>query len=295
MSSYRPNATSRARPSKANRAKALTRLAALLVLVAPLAAGCSDVKIDAVVKNIFRPKLTPQQYMLVAVSDSDPDLRREGVAEVAKSKEFDREWAIKGYIAIALLESDPQARCVAIRALARTRDPRAVETVLKILNYREHPPGQVRPPDELCRWDATLALAELCEAHVTPESSLDKARDTLLDRLAHDTHRHVRIAAARGLAYHQSDASVRGLIAGLRDADFTAVHQCEESLIRLTGVTHNCSAIKWEDWLAANGSELFARAGQIPESRRPPYTNGWGKFTYGVKQLLRRAVPGSKE
>jgi hypothetical protein len=40
---------------------------------------------------------------------------------------------------------------VALRALARTGDPRAVETALKILNYQSYPPQEVWPPVPLVR------------------------------------------------------------------------------------------------------------------------------------------------
>ncbi|MFQ5806329.1 MAG: HEAT repeat domain-containing protein [Phycisphaerae bacterium] len=142
-------------------------VAFLYGVVLLLTSGCSgqefklDRTLDAAVKRIFKPRRTPQQYMIIAVSDADPDVRRDAVAKIAKSKKHDQEWAIKGFVAIALLESDPQARCVAIRALGRTRDQRAVETCLKILNYRRQPSDQVVPPDDLCRWDATEALADL--------------------------------------------------------------------------------------------------------------------------------------
>jgi hypothetical protein len=111
-------------------------------------------KLDAGFRRLFTPQRTPQQYMLIAVSSEDADARRDAVTQIARSKQSKAEWAIKGFVAIAQLESDPQARCVAIRALARTGDPRAVETVLKILNHREYPPQEVWPPDALCLHDA---------------------------------------------------------------------------------------------------------------------------------------------
>jgi hypothetical protein len=267
-------------------------------LVLALASGCSEGSfektIDASVKKLFTPKRTPQQYMLIAVSDADPDLRREAVTKVAKSKEFDEGWAIKGFIAIALLESDPQARCVAVRGLGRSGDPRAVETCLKILNHRRHPPAEVHPPDDLCRWDATVALAEL-SAEPTPDELRAQTLDTFLDRLKADPDRHVRIAAARGLRHLSDIAAVRGLIDGLRDEDFAVVHQCEYSLAWLTGVTHDCDPYRWEQWLKTNGQEVFARGGDLPESRKPPYEGRWGRLSYKTKQFFQWVFPGRKE
>ena len=269
--------------------------------LALLIAGCGEGKfnfgasLDKAVQKVFEPRRTPQQYMLIAVSDADPDQRRRAVAKIAQSKRSDQEWAIKGYIAIALLDRDPQTRCVAIRALARTKDPRAVETLLKLLDYRSQPPGEVRPPDALCRWDATAALADLSAEGAVPEESRAALRDMLLDRLRSGDDRHVRIAAARGLGYYAEKECVEALIVGLRDDHFAVAHECETALVRLTGRTHASNALAWSDWLEANGEGLFAAAGEIPESRRPKYRNRWEKFAYNTKQLFRWMYPGKKE
>ncbi len=273
--------------------------AALLILIVAAVPACKnqtiDAKLDAGFKKLFAPRKTPQQYMLIAVSSDDPDARRDAVAQISKSKQYDREWAIKGFVAIALLESEPQTRCVAIRALARTGDPRATETALKILNYNDYPPQEVWPPVALCRWDATNALADLLAAGKVPEEYREPVFKTLLDRLRWDPDRHTRIAAARGLAWYPEPQTVSALIEGLRDADFAVAHQCEESLVQLTGRTHDANPLAWEEWLAANGETVFAHAGEIPESRRPPYRNQWEKSWYDTKELIRWLWPGSKE
>jgi len=264
-----------------------------------LVPGCQnqsfETTLDSGFKKLFAPRKTPQQYMLVAVSSDDPDARRDAVVQVSKSKLYNREWAIKGFVAIALLESEPQTRCVAIRALARTGDPRATETALKILNYRDYPPEEVWPPVALCRWDATGALADLSAAGQIPEEYREQAFRTLLERLKSDPDRHVRIAAARGLGYYPEPDTVPALIEGLRDEDFAVAHQCEDSLVRLTGCTHDSNALAWEDWLAANGENAFAHRGEVPESRRPPYSNQWEKGWYDTTELVRWLWPGSKD
>jgi len=267
------------------------------VLLAP-ASGCSKggfkTTLDTSIKKLFTPKRTPQQYMLIAVSDADPDLRRDAVTKVAEGKKRDEEWAIKGFIAIALLESDPQARCVAVRGLGRSGDPRAVETCLKILNYRQHPPAEVRPPGDLCRWDATAALAELSAGQLSDELRA-QVLQTLLDRLRGDPDRHVRMAAARGLQHFSDPAAARGLIDGLRDEDFAVVHRCEHSLAWLTGVTHDCDPYLWEQWFEAHQEDVFAQGGELPESRKPPYEGWWGKSLYKTKQFFQWVFPGRKE
>lgn len=265
-----------------------------IVLAAPVLTGCSANSLDAAVKKLFEPERTPQQYMILAVSDADADIRRQSVGRIATSKQQDADWAIKGYNAIALLESDPQARCVAIRALVQARDAQATDTCLKIVNYKEQPPAEVREPEGVVRAEAVSGLARLSEAGAAPEKR-DAVRDTLLDRLASDEDKHVRAAAAGGLGYYPSDDVVKVLIAGLRDEHFTVVHACEGSLVRLTGVTHECNVGAWQAWYETNRSNLFAKAGQIPESRRPRYTNRWEKARHDTQQVAEWLWPGPKK
>lgn len=261
-------------------------------------AGCESggqpaVTLDSAFKKLFEPKRTPQQHMLLAVSDVDPDVRRDSVTQLATSDQADRDWAIKGYIAIATLESEPQARCVAIRALAKTRDGRAVEAILKILNHEDFPAADVRPPDAITRGDATLALAELSDGGI-PDEQKPKALATLLKRLAEDENREARVAAARGLAYYKSDEAIKALIEGLRDTQFAVAHECENSLVALTGQAHQCSPTAWAAWYEANSAQPFAQAGQIPDSRKKPYDSDFGKAVYDTRQFVDWMFPASK-
>ncbi|MFH1747946.1 MAG: HEAT repeat domain-containing protein [Planctomycetota bacterium] len=267
----------------------------MCVITAGLLTGCSDARKNELVVKLFEPKRSPSQNMVAAFAAEDPDVRRAALAKVAQSKDYDRDWAIKGYVAIALLDDNEQARCVALRALARTGDARASETALKLLDYQNHPPAEIRPPGALTRWDAAEALARLSAAEQVPPEPRQQVREILGDRLRADVNRHVRIAAARGLGYYPEAETVPALIAGLNDEDFAVAHQCEESLVRLTGYTHNCNALEWENWLTEHESDLFARAGQIPESRRLPYHNRLEKVGYDFKQFVRWLVPESKD
>lgn len=251
-----------------------------------------DQELDRWVRRIFEPRRTPQQYMLVAVSDEDPDVRRDAAARVAASRQVDRDWAVKGFLALALLESDPQTRCVAVRALARSGDPRAVDGLLRILNWEREPPREVRPPDALCRWDATAGLAAMLAAgHVPPERRAE-VEQTLISRLRRDEDRHVRIAAARGLGYCPSRPAVEALIAGLRDPEFAVAFECEGALVRLTGQTHEGDAWAWREWVEAHRDDLFAGAGQVPPSRQPPYRNDLEKWAYRTREFFRWLFPG---
>lgn len=232
--------------------------------------------------------------MLIAVSDTDADARRSAVARIAQSKDSRADWAIKGYVAIALLENDTQARLVAIRALADSDDPRGVETLMKLLNHQDFPPQEVRPPDALCRWDALTGVARLVESGAVKPEQHAAVRDAFLRDLE-NPDRNVRIAAARGLGtLPGNDAALDKLIAGLRDEQFAVAFECENSLMRLTGVTNDCNPAAWESWREANRAAPFARAGQIPDSHRLPYGNRWEKMAHDTRQLVRWAFPEDK-
>ncbi len=233
--------------------------------------------------------------MLVAVADADADKRRSAVARIADSREAEADWAVKGFIAIALLENDTQARLVAIRALARTADPRGVETLLKLLNHADFPPEQVRPPDSLCRWDALDGLAQAAERGAAAAPLHAALRSVFLRHLAEDEDWHARVAAARGLAaLPGTPDALDALIGGLRDERFAVVYACEAALVKLTGHTHDANIAAWEAWREQNKAAPFENAGRIPDARRPPYDTRWEKFTYETKQALRWAFPGDK-
>lgn len=268
-------------------------LAALPLL--GLGSGCGDPRVDAAVRQIFEPQRSPQENLRLALLEIDPDVRRGAVARVASSDDHARDWAVRGFAAIALMDSDSQARCVAIRGLARGGDAAAVETLLKILNFRDYPPGEVRPPDDNTRWDAVEGLAQLSRRGCITAEQGPSVVAALLDRLSQDSSRDVRIAAARGLACYRQEPVVEALIQALRDEDFALVHTCESSLATLTGVTHDCDAYAWRQWLEANREALFAQTGALPESRRPKYTNGVEKFFYEAGDLMRWLFPGAKD
>lgn len=269
-----------------------------MCVAALLLTGCDggkiDAKLDSGFKKLFTPKRSPQQSMLVAVSSDDPDLRRDAIARVGESKLNGEDWAVKGMSTIALLETNPHTRVVAIRGLAAGRDPRAVDVMLKILNHAQHPPAEVRPPENLTRWEATAALADLSAAGVVADETKDAVRETLVRELKEDFERHARIAAARGLAFYPHDETVRALIAGLGDEDFAVAYQCDDSLVRLTGHNENANAWAWEQWYAEHADDAFANAGNIPEERRPPYSNKFEKSIHDTKQFFAWLFPPSK-
>jgi len=250
--------------------------------------GCNTAELNSGFKKLFEPQRTPQQNMLIAVSDPDPDVRRDAAAKLAGSVQAGQEWAVNGLTAIALLERDPQTRCVAIRGLARGGDPRAVETCLKILNHSKQPPREVRVPDGEVRWDAALALAGLSERNLVPGEQCEAVRETLLERLRNDEDRHVRIAAARGLACYPSRAAAEGLVGALRDAEFAVAMEAAHSLERLTGKRLGADAYAWAQWLEGHPDAPLVLT---PPIGPRTWWQSWGK---GTRDMFEWLFPGPK-
>lgn len=268
---------------------------------------------------------SPQQDVLTALSDADPLERRAALARVARSRESRSSWAVEAYSAIALLEADPHLRCLALRALAGSGDPRACSTLVRVLQApgadgavqtarptprialrgavpagtdgaghdagardADSPPQEsVRPVPDLCRVAAAGALADLLESGTVPDEQRAAAEALLIRCLREDADWRVRLAAARGLGRCPSPSSVQALIDALNDANFAVVHRCEESLARLTGVVHGCDPTAWRRWYDEHRDDPFAGAGQVPPQRRPPYRNAWEKAAYEARQLWR--------
>jgi hypothetical protein len=278
------------RTGQARRTLLAGRLLTGLLLVG--LSACSNERITS--GGGLKPGASPQSDMVLAVSTESPDERRAALARVARSRDSDAEWAIEGYFTIATLERDSQSRCVALRALARTRDPRAVSAALLILNANDAATEAVAPPDRLVRADAALLLAELCATGAIPDEQARAVRGALLRRLADDPDRHTRLAAARGLRCYPELEILEALIQGLRDRDFAVVYECEDSLVALTGNTHNCDPAQWRTWLDANRAAPFSAAGARPSTRRPPYDNQLEKMGYDLKQMREWLWPGAK-
>ncbi len=259
--------------------------------------GCSEsnsnFSIDNAFQKLIKPKRTPQQNALVAFADTDPDARREAIGKVADSKQGERDWAIRSYTTIALLETDSQTRCVAIRALSQSHDPAAAETCLKVVNYRDFPPAEVRPPDDVTRWEAVSALSTMSRAGAVGESSKAPVRESLLERLTLDPDRNVRAAAARGLGKYPDVDVMSALVSALNDDDFSVVYEASLSLQELTGQDFACDAKAWQKWIEEHQDTQFASAGAL-NPRKPRFENRMDRDWHDTKQVVRWLFPPEK-
>lgn len=261
--------------------------------------ACQDPELDFNLSDLkmelFEPKRPPRECMMTATSESDADTRREALVRVARSPEYAEPWAVDGYVTIALLETDSQTRCVAIRSLERIADDRAMETLLRVMSADGATSQPVRPTSDVCRADAALSVSRMLETGKVTDERRAAAGPILRKLLTGDSNAGVRRAAARGLGFIRDPENVSTLIAGLRDTEFSVVYECEDSLVRLTGVTQRTNAADWETWLEQNRDSLFAGAGNVPESRRSPYDGPFGKTMHDMKTTWDWLFPADAE
>lgn len=214
---------------------------------------------------------SPQQEMLRALEASDPDVRRQAVAKVAKSDQVSSDWALQGLDAIARTDPDSHARCAAIAGLQRSGRSQAVDTLLQILHADQHP-ERVAPPDAAVRAAAVHALGRLCAAGCADDQQRPAAGETLASLLTSDPNRHVRLAAAEGLSGFRDRQVLPVLVGSLRDRDFGVAYASRRSLVTLTGMEFGYDVSAWQQWLQQT-AEPFAKARPKPVKPRP-----WWKF-----------------
>lgn len=217
----------------------------------------------------FQLTTSNRDYMAIAVSEQPADVRRRAATKVAESRDRDKPWAVEGFTSIALLDGDTQTRCVAMRALGKSKDPNATLTLVRVLRRAAQPNDSVREPSMTTRWDAAKVLADRLAKGRVIERDLPVVVAVLGERLQNDTAKHVRSESARGLGHCIGEHEVfDALFSGLADDEFAVVYACEEALIALTGVTHDADPKAWRAWYAQNRDLAFANAGEVPESRQ---------------------------
>jgi hypothetical protein len=250
----------------------------LAVVFFLLPSGCSERH-----KSTWRHQSRSENLHL-ALEDEHPDVRRDAVIRIGKSRYVDSEEAYQVLDAVARTDPADQVRCVAIRSFARYDDPRPVEPLLSILSATDTT-GNAIPASDTVRWDTTTTLVELEEKGLIHGDQRDEVMRQLISLLASDSFRNVRLTAAAGLGSFQDRAVFPPLIEALRDPDFAIADQAERSLIRLTGTTHNYDPDEWNAWLAQQ-NDPFANAGHEPPTTRPPGPSWWDK----QKRAFRRAL-----
>jgi HEAT repeat protein len=146
-----------------------------------------------------------------------PDERRVGINKLVDRSFGRHEPYTDRYMQVAQFDSDYLVRATAIRALNRSREPKATPVFIKALD----------DSSPLVRQEAAKALANVPD----PNAAAPLRR---LVASAQET-RDVRVAAADALKHYRSLDVARALVDTLDSRDFGVAWQSRHSLIRLTG------------------------------------------------------------
>ncbi|MBN2563004.1 MAG: hypothetical protein JXQ75_18935 [Phycisphaerae bacterium] len=232
---------------------------ACLLVATVVLGGCSSNKRG----GWFKKRQTSSDYLKLALEAECPDERREGVIGLAGSDDAATEWATKVFDTIARTDTDMMVRCAAVRAMLPSANADRVPTLLKLLNSTRGGVEGVRPAPGPVRWEAAKLLLFIVDARAYDESQRRRIVQTLLDRLADDDDRNVKLTVIDTLAYFKERPIPTALIGAMEEGDYAVKHAAERALIALTGTRHYHDPVAWRTWLDATENP-FENAGAIP-------------------------------
>jgi HEAT repeat protein len=239
-------------------------------LVTPF--GCSETR-----RKWDESRRTPRQWLDIALESQSADERRTAVEHIARSREATSAWAVAAFDSIARTDIDATVRVAALRGLRPGAGPQTVPLLLKLLAGGE-PSADVRAAPAIVRWEAAALLRDLGRRGAVDAGQQAEAVDVLIARADHDEDRNVRITALEALGSFREPKVLTALVAALRERDFAIQSAAEQSLTRLTGVSHNYDADEWSAWLSKT-PDPFANAppdGPEPGGKREWWSRMWG-------------------
>jgi len=187
-------------------------------------------------------------YVNLALEHEDADVRRVSINRIVQTRYRSQPAVVDALDLIARTDASDAVRCAAIRALGESGDPKAVGTMLAILDNASD--ATTRNAGGDVRWEAVEVLGRRTESGQAAQEQRAAVRRTALRLLAGDPSRDVRLSAARLLGHDSSMEAVHGLIDALRQRDFGVAYEAEQSLTRLTGQTFDYDSTRWQEWLA---------------------------------------------
>ncbi|MBN1512926.1 MAG: HEAT repeat domain-containing protein [Phycisphaerae bacterium] len=226
-----------------------------------LASGCSGHR-------------TPQKHpSLVSESDAatllqqameapSADDRREAIVQLRRTKHISRDTVVRGLCVVAETDTSNVVRRTAIGGLAQSGRAEALPTLVAILTQEERRDPLARPATGTVRSEAAGALLYLIHDGVSVSRHATTIRPAAMQALASDPSRETRMRAAELLGHLPNRETLDALVSGLEQSDFGVVLECERSLMRMTGHTHNHDPLAWRAWLA-EASDPFADAGRL--------------------------------
>lgn len=222
--------------------------------------GCSSSRSDG--KWFQKPK-SSQDYLDMALEGQSGDERRRGVIGLADSRDGKTEWAMKVLDTIARTDVNAAVRCAAIAAMVPASGAEQVPTALNILSSDSERIEGTRTAPGAVRWEAAKLLLSVIERYSYEESQRGKIVQVLLERMAVDKDRNVRLTAMEALSYFPEPPIPSALVDVMEEDDFALQHGAERALIALTGQTHHHDPKAWRKWIAET-PDLFKDMGRTP-------------------------------
>jgi HEAT repeat protein len=164
--------------------------------------------------------------------ETNPDHRRSGIIYLSDQSPGRRDPYAKQYLNMARTDSDPAVRSMALRALNRARDKRAVPVFLSALDEKnddirlEAAKGLANNPDP-------TAMIPLMRHLDSPDENID-----------------VRVACADGLRMYRTPEAAQVLVRALRDRSFGVAWQARKSLQLMTGKDYRYDPAAWLTFLS---------------------------------------------
>ncbi|HEV8606151.1 MAG TPA: HEAT repeat domain-containing protein [Tepidisphaeraceae bacterium] len=212
----------RLKPEEQRPSKALTNPIRLFIGV--IAEGISRIHDLATGHNFFQ-----EARKLV---DSSPDHRRSGIIYLSDQSPGRRDPYLKQYMNMARTDLDPSVRAMAIRALNRARDKRAIPIFLAALEEK----------NDAIRLEAAKGLANI------PDPSAASPLIRHLD--SPDENVDVRIACADALRLYRTSEVAQALVRAMRERNFGVSWQARKSLQLMTGQDFRYDTAAWLTFLS---------------------------------------------
>jgi hypothetical protein len=164
--------------------------------------------------------------------ESNPDHRRSGIIYISDVSPGRQDPYLKQYNIMARTDPDPAVRSMAIRALNRARDKRAIPIFVAALDEK----------NDSIRLEGAKALAN------QPDPS---AVAPLLRHLeAADENVDVRVACADALRMYRTAEVAQALVRAMRDRNFGIAWQARKSLQLMTGKDFRYDTAAWLTFLS---------------------------------------------
>jgi HEAT repeat protein len=220
-------------------------------------AGCEDI-IDRTPSRNFNELIprfmgasnraaTPEEAAANLFNTTSPDERRDAIAYL-QTKPYGHEPPNMKAYQVLTTDPHPMVRAQAMAALGTSRQPDAVEYLVKGLNDAQ----------PLVRRDAALGLATTFG---------DAAVEPLIVHIRADVDEQVRLNCARALKNARTPEAVRALIDGIDDRDAAVAFYARASLVAATGQDYGIDPKAWLTWYQQTYTPTTAPAVSAPGAR----------------------------